>query len=72
MRKWGEIVQIEQFLKSAEERLAHLPVDERTETYNRLQLAREFLGSRDPLDFLRAWKTPDERYSPVYSEEDTR
>ncbi len=31
----------------------------------RLRLAREFVGTQDPLDFLRGWKTPLERYVPL-------
>lgn len=54
---------------SAEERLTQLPEDKRPELHKRLQLARELLGSRDPLDFLRDWKTPGERYSPAYRDE---
>lgn len=69
IEKWGEIVRIEEFLMSAEERLTQLPEDKRPELHKRLQLARELLGSRDPLDFLRDWKTPGERYSPAYRDE---
>jgi hypothetical protein len=32
----------------------------------RLDLARGFVGSQDPLDFFRAWQTPLERYTPKY------
>ena len=31
----------------------------------RLALAREFVGTQDPLDFFRSWKTPFERYVPL-------
>ncbi|RVC47456.1 MAG: hypothetical protein E5V60_01150 [Mesorhizobium sp.] len=30
------------------------------------RLARTFLGTQDPLDFFRSWKTPQERYRPKY------
>ena len=31
----------------------------------RLRLAWEFVGTQDPLDFFRGWKTPLERYVPL-------
>ena len=37
----------------------------------RLKLAREFLGTQDPLDFFRSWKTPQERYRPQYAEDES-
>jgi hypothetical protein len=38
---------------------------EREPVLERLQLAREFIGAQDPLDFFRSWKTPSERYKPL-------
>lgn len=67
--QWGELIRIEEFLANAEEHVARLPESDRAEINGRLQLAREFLGSRDPIEFLRAWRTPGERYAPKYSEE---
>jgi hypothetical protein len=31
----------------------------------RLELAREFVGTQDPMDFFHSWKTPVERYVPL-------
>jgi hypothetical protein len=39
---------------------------------DRLRLAREFLGTQDPLDFFRTWTTPEERYTPVYADDAAR
>lgn len=34
----------------------------------RLQLAREFMGTVDPLEFFRGWKTPREIYKPKFDQ----
>jgi hypothetical protein len=38
---------------------------ERQAVLDRLQLAWDFVGTQDPLDFFRGWKTPLERYVPL-------
>jgi len=30
------------------------------------RVARHFLGTQDPLDFFRGWKTPEERYKSIF------
>jgi len=57
---------IERFLAGVEQRAEDLPESEKRHVHERLALARAFLGSHDPLDFFRDWKTPDERYTPRY------
>ena len=42
-----------------------LPEQEKQEVLKRLALAREFVGTQDPLDFFRSWRTPVERYMPL-------
>jgi hypothetical protein len=49
---------------------AELPETDRAPVLERLKLAREFLGTQDPLDFFLSWKTPVERYRPRYAEPD--
>lgn len=66
IRAWAEVMAVERFLRGVEERARVLPEDEQREVLARLALAREFLGTQDPLDFFRVWKTPSERYQPVY------
>lgn len=46
--------------------LNELTGDRRSEVLQRLNRAREFLGTRDPLDVFLAWKTAMERYQPQY------
>jgi hypothetical protein len=66
IRHWTEVMGVEQFLVEAETRAAALPEAERERALERLALARDLLGSQDPLDYLLAWKSPTERYRPAY------
>jgi hypothetical protein len=65
IKSWAAAVSIEQFFRSVEERASALPEEQQAQLLKRLQLARGFIGTQDPLDFFRSWKTPDERYVPV-------
>lgn len=67
IHKWANVMDVERFLAGVEERASKLTCDERDKVLQRLKLAREFLGSRDPLDFFLSWKTPTERYRPLYN-----
>lgn len=64
--RWGERVEIERFLAGVEARATDLPEDEQMAVLQGLALARTFLGTEDPLDFFRGWRTPRERYSPRF------
>lgn len=66
--QWGERITVEKFLVGVEQRAALLPDEERRPIEARLGLARDFLGSQDPLSFFERWKTPVERYQPAYNE----
>lgn len=67
--KWSEIVTIERFLAGVEETARQQAADDLAQIQQRLTEARSLLGSTDPLDFFRNWKTPVERYIPKYSGE---
>ncbi|UFX41920.1 hypothetical protein HAP47_0021730 [Bradyrhizobium sp. 41S5] len=69
IQQWSNVMNVERFLAGAEQRAAGLPDTERNAVLERLERARKFLGSQDPLDFLRSWKTPEERYQRVYTDE---
>jgi hypothetical protein len=58
---------VERFLARVEEQAALLPAEQAAMVLERLALARSFLGTQDPLDFFRAWKAPEERYTPGIS-----
>lgn len=64
IKSWATAVDIEQFFKGVEKRASDLSEEQRKTVIDRLQLAREFIGTQDPLDFFRRWKTPRERYLP--------
>ena len=65
---WSEVVGVERFLAGVEQRAEQLSPDERMRVQDRLALARQFLGTQDPLDFFMNWRTPVERYQPRYPE----
>jgi hypothetical protein len=70
IERWRDVMSIEDFFAGVEQRAGELPDCERGPVLERLALARVFLGTQDPLDFIRSWKTPDERYTPQYPVED--
>jgi hypothetical protein len=67
IQQWSYVIGVEQFLRGVEERASVLIDEERSHVLERLTLARDFLGSQDPLDFFLAWKTPIELYKPRYN-----
>lgn len=67
--QWSAAISVENFLAEAERRVTDLADTERAAVLDRLQLARAFLGGSDPLDFIRSWRTPGERYRPRYEQE---
>lgn len=69
IQNWTEVVSVERFFEAAEKRAERLVGPERLVVEERLQLARDLLGTQDPLNFLRAWQSPRERYEPKYSNE---
>ena len=65
IKSWAAVVSVAQFFKSVEERASALPEGKKAQLLERLQLARGFIGTQDPLEFIRSWKTPNERYVPL-------
>ncbi len=70
IEQWAWVVSLEQFFAGVQSRAQDLPEEQRQEVLNRLELAREFVGTQDPLEFFRAWKTPVERYLPLSMQKD--
>jgi hypothetical protein len=62
---WARVVSLEQFFSRVQSRAQDLPEEQRQEVLKRLALAREFVGTQDPMEFFRSWKTPVERYLPL-------
>ena len=65
IKSWATAIGIEQFFKGVEERASGLSQEQRKAVLDRLRLARNFIGTQDPLDFFRSWRTPNERYVPL-------
>ena len=65
IQDWARVVSLERFFSELQSRAQDLPEEQRQEVLKRLALAREFVGTQDPLEFFRAWKTPVERYLPL-------
>jgi hypothetical protein len=65
IQAWAKTMSLEQFFEGVQKRAQELPEAQRQEILNRLQLARDFAGTHEPLDFFRSWKTPLERYVPL-------
>ncbi len=65
IQEWARVTSMERFFKRVEDHARDLPEGHRQEALKRLALARDFVGSQDPMDFFRSWKTPVERYVPL-------
>ncbi len=66
--KWAEAVALERFFEQAEARAATLTDARRERLQSRLALARDMIGTLDPLDVLEDWRAPGERYQSKYTE----
>ncbi|MFY0637291.1 hypothetical protein [Maricaulis maris] len=66
--QWSQKMSIARFFYGVEQHAAKLAEEERAAVMQRLALARDFLGSADPMDAFMDWKTPDKIYSPLYPE----
>ncbi|TCA08583.1 hypothetical protein [Rhizobium leguminosarum] len=66
IQQWSELMSVEAFLTGVEQRASELDDAVKKRVLDRLSLARNFLGSQNPLDFFLSWKTPTERYQPKY------
>lgn len=65
IQEWARVISLEQFFEGVQSRAQGLPEEQRQEVLRRLELARDFVGTQDPLDFFRSWKAPVERYVPL-------
>ena len=66
IQQWSEVRSLEQFLAEIEQSSQSLSEEEKAKVSSRLNMARKFLGTQNPLDFFLPWKTPGKRYSPLY------
>lgn len=68
IQRWSHIISVEQFVTGVEQRANELDQDRRGQVLERLNMARDFLGTQDPLNLFMGWRTPVERYRPKYPE----
>jgi GTP1/Obg family GTP-binding protein len=68
IKAWGDVRNLELFFEGVAAAVSTLSSEARDVTLSRLALAREFVGSQNPLDFFLDWKTPLERYQPRYDD----
>lgn len=68
--QWGSAINLEQFFTQAEARCDGLPKEQQEKFLSQLALARELVGTINPLDFLMQWKSPQERLGTTHSEDD--
>jgi len=65
IESWAKAISLEHFFSGVQSRAQDLTEEQRQEVLERLALAREFVGTQDPLAFFRSWKTPVEKYLPL-------
>lgn len=68
IERWPDRMAVERFLDELSRSIDQLPEEERAVMVERLRLAKQFLGTVDPLEFFRGWKTPREIYAPRFEE----
>ena len=68
--RWADAVSVENFLAGVEQHAADLPVDQQAHVLEKLHLARQLLGTQDPLSFFLRWLAPQERYRSIYPSAD--
>ncbi len=71
IQQWSSVMSVANFFVGVEQSTHDLSEEDRVPVLARLKLARNFLGTQAPLDFFLSWKTPGERYSPRYPDNDT-
>ncbi|MFK3780951.1 hypothetical protein [Agrobacterium sp. NPDC089420] len=63
---WGRTIVVERFFADAEARLEGSDEGRKQRLKERLALARQMMGSVDPLDFIDNWQAPEDRYRSKY------
>jgi hypothetical protein len=59
---------VERFFNDVEDRLAEATEEERQFLKERVKLARQMMGSIDPLEFIKNWRAPGDGYQSKYGE----
>lgn len=68
IESWGKAVIVERFFSDVEDRLVNAAGEQRQFLEERVNLARQMIGSIDPLEFLKNWRAPGDRYQSKYDD----
>ncbi len=68
IESWGKAMIVERFFNDVEDRLVEAAEEQRQFLEERVKLARRMMGSIDPLEFLKNWRAPGDRYQSKYGE----
>ncbi|MBX4969027.1 hypothetical protein [Rhizobium binae] len=68
IESWGKAMVVERFFTDVEDRLAEATNEKRPFLEERVKLARQMIGSIDPLEFIKNWRAPGDRYQSKYGE----
>ena len=61
---------LEAFFTEAYNQVSAAGADEDPALQSRLERARQMFGGTNPLEHLRSWRTPEERFNPIPGDED--
>jgi hypothetical protein len=68
MEAWAQADHIEKFLANLEAQVSKVDGPEKADLLGRIELARQMFGKTDALQYLRAWRTPDERVPSIWND----
>ncbi|MDV4164401.1 hypothetical protein R1538_25140 [Rhizobium leguminosarum] len=66
IESWGKAMVVERFFNDVGDRLAEAADEQRQLLEARVKLARQMMGSIDPLEFIKNWRAPSDRYRSKY------
>ena len=52
IQEWPRVMSLERFFGEVENHARHLPEEHQQEVQKRLAMARDFVGTQDPMDFF--------------------
>lgn len=64
--RWGDVRNIESFLKGVEQTVLTLPQEKSEVLLARIKFAKDMLGTTEPLDYFLKWQSPDEIFASKY------
>ncbi len=68
IQRWADRIAVERFFDELSQSIDALQDEERAGLVERLRLAREFMGTVEPLEYFRKWKVPLEIYVPKFED----